>query len=166
MNGGNNQTSTRVAFLLSLSSLGASQRSITNMVKSNNVLVSLEVFCTPSMFLRRTLHHTPRRPDVVAPLCDLLISAHSQSGMPWIAVIGGTSVLARTVLTLPLAVYQQHIAARLELLKPEMKDWAEALKYRTAVKARRDGKSPEEAERLFKTDVCHILLGSSLTSFR
>ena len=91
--------------------------------------------------------------DIVAPVADALIAAHNASGLSWAALIATTTVLTRTSLTLPLTVYQQHILAKLELLKPEMATWAEALKYKVAVLSRREGKGPEEAQARLKSEV-------------
>lgn len=63
----------------------------------------------------------------------LLLTVHDVSGLPWWATIVCTTVLLRTCITVPLAVYQYYILAKLENLKLEMPGIAEELKKETAV---------------------------------
>ncbi|KAJ8979575.1 hypothetical protein NQ317_019150 [Molorchus minor] len=63
----------------------------------------------------------------------LLLVTHDYTGLPWWASIVCTTVLLRTCVTLPLAVYQYYILAKLENLKLEMPKIVEELKKETAV---------------------------------
>ena len=65
----------------------------------------------------------------------------------------GTTLGFRAAISLPLGVYQQHVIARLELLKPEMKMWTDALKYNVAVRCRRENKPLEEAQAMLGKEV-------------
>lgn len=65
-----------------------------------------------------------------------LIDIHNSTGLPWWATIVCSTILLRTTITLPLAVYQQVILSRLELIKYEMNDLVQELKTETTVAAR------------------------------
>lgn len=62
-----------------------------------------------------------------------LLSFHDTSGLPWWATIVCTTILLRSCVTLPLAVYQNYILAKLENLKLEMPEIAKELRKETAV---------------------------------
>lgn len=66
-------------------------------------------------------------------LQKLLLTLHDTTGLPWWASIVCTTVLLRTCVTLPLAIYQQYILAKLENLKLEMPDIVKELKRETAM---------------------------------
>lgn len=65
-----------------------------------------------------------------------LVTFHDTSGLPWWATIVCTAVLLRTTITLPLAIYQYYILAKLENLRLEMPAIVEELKKETAVAIR------------------------------
>ncbi|XP_045463679.1 cytochrome c oxidase assembly protein COX18, mitochondrial [Harmonia axyridis] len=62
-----------------------------------------------------------------------LINVHDYTGLPWWATIICSTILLRTTTTLPLAIYQQIILARLELLKYEMNELVKELKKETTI---------------------------------
>ncbi|CAH0547624.1 unnamed protein product [Brassicogethes aeneus] len=62
-----------------------------------------------------------------------LVTIHDTSGLPWWATIVCTTILFRTSVTLPLAIYQNYIMAKLENLKLEMPLIVEELKRETAM---------------------------------
>ncbi|RZC35292.1 60KD IMP domain containing protein [Asbolus verrucosus] len=62
-----------------------------------------------------------------------LLTIHDTTGLPWWASIVCTTVLLRGCVTVPLAIYQNYILARLEHIKLEMDDIAKELKKETAV---------------------------------
>lgn len=64
----------------------------------------------------------------VSCIQDGLICFHDISGLPWWAAIILSTVLLRTIVTLPLAIYQNKISARLEMISFEMQTIAEQLK--------------------------------------
>ena len=80
----------------------------------------------------------------IAGLLDL-----ADLGLPWWVIISGTTLLLRSALTVPLAIYQQKVVARIELLKPLISEYAEAIKHNIVVKCRREGQPVEEAERRY-----------------
>ncbi|CAD7004432.1 mitochondrial inner membrane protein COX18 [Ceratitis capitata] len=69
----------------------------------------------------------------VAYMQDALIALHDSSGLPWWASIVMSTVLFRTFITLPLAIYQHKIMARLELLVLEMPAIVAELKKEAAI---------------------------------
>ncbi|XP_060535800.1 cytochrome c oxidase assembly protein COX18, mitochondrial [Cylas formicarius] len=64
---------------------------------------------------------------------NLLVTVHDATGLPWWASIIGTTVMLRTCLTLPLAVYQNRVLARLENATLEMGPLVDELKKETAI---------------------------------
>lgn len=57
---------------------------------------------------------------------------HDLTGLPWWATIISTTIILRTAVTLPLAVYQNHILARYENILQEMPAIVKELKMETA----------------------------------
>lgn len=64
---------------------------------------------------------------------NFLLSVHDSTGLPWWGSIICTTVLLRTTVTLPLAVYQYYILAKLENIKLEMPAIAEEMKKEMAI---------------------------------
>lgn len=78
---------------------------------------------------------------------------HNLSHLPWWAVVIAATIILRTLLTLPLAVYQNRVFAKMELLIPTLKEYQEAVKHNVIVKCRRANLPVEEANRQFKIEV-------------
>lgn len=62
---------------------------------------------------------------------DSLLWIHDYTGLPWWLVIVLTTIMMRTMITLPLALYQQYIFAKLENLKYEMDEIVKEMKIET-----------------------------------
>lgn len=73
----------------------------------------------------------------VAYMQQGLVEIHDFSGLPWWASIIATTFLFRTIVTLPLAIYQHKIAARLEKISLEMPPIIEELKKEAAMAMRK-----------------------------
>ncbi|KMQ94399.1 mitochondrial inner membrane protein cox18 [Lasius niger] len=56
---------------------------------------------------------------------------HDYTGLPWWSVIVLTTIMMRTAITLPLALYQQYIFAKVENLKYEMDEIVKEMKIET-----------------------------------
>ncbi|XP_017028298.1 cytochrome c oxidase assembly protein COX18, mitochondrial [Drosophila kikkawai] len=69
----------------------------------------------------------------VAYMQDALIQIHDYSGLPWWASIVLSTFLFRSVVTLPLTVYQHRITARIERIALEMPAIVEELKREAAM---------------------------------
>ncbi|KAK9881472.1 hypothetical protein WA026_016356 [Henosepilachna vigintioctopunctata] len=65
-----------------------------------------------------------------------LVEIHSYTGLPWWGTIIFSTVLLRSCTTLPLAVFQQYILAKLELIKYEMNDIVKELKKEISIAAK------------------------------
>lgn len=61
-----------------------------------------------------------------------LVAIHDYTGLPWWMSIIVSTVIIRSAVTLPLAIYQNKIVARLELISLEMSDIVKELKKETA----------------------------------
>lgn len=73
----------------------------------------------------------------VAEFQEGLIKLHDTTGLPWWATIILSTILLRSVITLPLTVYQQKIAARIEMISGEMPDIVKELKQEAMVAKKR-----------------------------
>ncbi|CAL1685066.1 unnamed protein product [Lasius platythorax] len=62
---------------------------------------------------------------------DSLLWMHDYTGLPWWSVIVLTTIMMRTAITLPLALYQQYIFAKVENLKYEMDEIVKEMKIET-----------------------------------
>ncbi|XP_007193643.2 cytochrome c oxidase assembly protein COX18, mitochondrial isoform X1 [Balaenoptera acutorostrata] len=76
---------------------------------------------------------------------DVLLFAHTASGLPWWGSILLTTVALRGAVTLPLAAYQHYILAKVENLQPEIKNIARHLNQEVAVRANQLGWSKRAA---------------------
>ncbi len=89
---------------------------------------------------------------------SFLESVHSYTHLPWWCTIVLTCVGLRTVITLPLAVHQNKLITKIELLQPTLKELTEALKHRVTVESRNKGLSSETANKVFKKQVPVLLI--------
>lgn len=64
---------------------------------------------------------------------NLVLTVHDSTGLPWWATIVCTTVALRTIITLPLAAYQQYVLAKYENLHLIMPDIVKELKRETAI---------------------------------
>ena len=80
-------------------------------------------------------------------------AVHSFTHLPWWGVVISATVALRSVLTLPLAVHQNRVIAKMELLLPTLKEYQEAVKHNVIVKCRRAYLPVEEANRQLKKAV-------------
>ncbi|XP_068085088.1 cytochrome c oxidase assembly protein COX18, mitochondrial isoform X2 [Anabrus simplex] len=76
---------------------------------------------------------------------ELLLHFHDISGLPWWATIIVSTVVLRTVVTLPLAIYQYYILAKVENLTVEMSAIVQELKKETAIAIKKFNWTPKEA---------------------
>jgi inner membrane protein COX18 len=77
-------------------------------------------------------------------------AVHSFTHLPWWGVVITVTVVLRSVLTLPLAIHQNRVIAKMELLLPTLKEYQEAVKHNVIVKCRRANLPVEEANRQLK----------------
>ena len=111
-------------------------------------------FISLSAFSPHVIIHTAER---------FLDGVHHYTYLPWWAVITCTTFILRSVVTLPLAVHQNKILAKMELLKPTLQEYQEAIKHNVIVKCRRANVPLDEAnKRVMKevrgrsqTGLCH-----------
>lgn len=83
---------------------------------------------------------------------------HSLTHLPWWGVVIVATVVLRSALTLPLAVHQNRIIAKMELLLPTLKEYQEAVKHNVVVKCRRENLPVEEANRRLRKAVRKTVL--------
>ncbi|XP_018564114.1 mitochondrial inner membrane protein COX18 [Anoplophora glabripennis] len=65
-----------------------------------------------------------------------LLTVHDTTGLPWWASVVCSTILLRTCVTLPLAIYQHYILAKVENLKLEMPKIVKELKHEIALAIR------------------------------
>lgn len=73
----------------------------------------------------------------VAAFQEGLVQLHDTTGLPWWATIIVSTILLRSVITLPLTVYQQQISARIEMIAGEMPAIVKELKHEAMVAKKR-----------------------------
>lgn len=85
---------------------------------------------------------------------EFVLSIHSYTGLPWWASIILTTVVLRTFVTVPLALYQNYILAKVENLGQEMPGIVEELKKETAIAIRKFKWDEKTAKFMFHRSVC------------
>lgn len=90
----------------------------------------------------------------VTMTADLFQLAHEHSHLPWWALIMLSTVSLRALTTLPLAVQQCKMIAKLELFQPKLVQHREALKHKIIVRCRRANMSVEQANKILRKEVC------------
>ncbi|GAB0095520.1 Cox18 [Sergentomyia squamirostris] len=85
----------------------------------------------------------------VAYFQEGLIKLHDTTGLPWWATIILSTVLLRTVVTVPLTIYQNKIMARIELITLEMPEIAKELKRETAIAMKQFNWTEKEAKLMY-----------------
>ncbi|XP_030751424.1 cytochrome c oxidase assembly protein COX18, mitochondrial [Sitophilus oryzae] len=113
--------------------------------RSYSVQSSIESFAQTQSGIFKLLSESPP----VEYCQKFLLSIHDITGLPWWASIICSTVLVRTTITLPLAVYQQYILAKLENLKLELPDLVKELKKETAIAVRLYGWDEPTARRAY-----------------
>lgn len=83
---------------------------------------------------------------------------HLHTHLPWWAVIACCTVALRSLITLPLAVHQNKMLAKMELLIPTLKEYQEAVQHNVITKCRRENVPYEIASKREKKAVCKIYL--------
>uniref|UniRef100_A0A8D8F762 Mitochondrial inner membrane protein COX18 n=1 Tax=Culex pipiens TaxID=7175 RepID=A0A8D8F762_CULPI len=74
-----------------------------------------------------------------------LVNIHDFTGLPWWASVILSTVLMRSLVTLPLAIYQNKIVARLEKISLEMPEIVKGLKLETAYAIKKYNWTEQEA---------------------
>lgn len=88
---------------------------------------------------------------------DLFVNIYTFTGLPWWASIALTTVLLRSCITLPLAVYSNYILARVENLQPEIRKLSHRLKIETAKAIREFGWSMEHARKRYNYSMKKVI---------
>jgi len=90
----------------------------------------------------------------VAYMQDVLIKIHDYSGLPWWASIVLSTFLFRSVVTLPLTIYQHKITARIEKIALEMPAIVEELKKEAAMAKHKFKWSEKQTQIVYRRSVC------------
>ncbi|KAJ7313379.1 hypothetical protein JRQ81_004690 [Phrynocephalus forsythii] len=86
-----------------------------------------------------------------------LVALQAASGLPWWATMIAASALLRTSLTLPLAVLQSRVLAKLENLQPEIQSLAKELHNEVSVYGKQWGWSEKVRRSQFKRNMRRIV---------
>ncbi|KAM3965274.1 cytochrome c oxidase assembly protein COX18, mitochondrial [Aphomia sociella] len=79
-----------------------------------------------------------------------LLYFHDTSGLSWWATVVTSTILIRGLMTLPLAVYQNNILAKVENISLELKDLVDELKKETAIAKKAYNLTDKQAIILYK----------------
>jgi len=90
----------------------------------------------------------------VAYMQDVLIKIHDYSGLPWWASIVLSTFLFRSVVTLPLTIYQHKITAKIEKIALEMPAIVEELKKEAAMAKQKFKWSDKQTQIVYRRSVC------------
>lgn len=85
---------------------------------------------------------------------DALVMIHDGTGLPWWASIALTTVAFRSIVTLPLTIYQQKITARIEKIALEMPAIVDELKREAAVAKHKFHWSEKQTQIVYRRSVC------------
>lgn len=72
---------------------------------------------------------------------------HTYSSLPWWATIVVSTVILRGVITLPLSSKQSRLIAKMELLRPTLKELTDAVRESIIIKGQRAGKSKNDVQK-------------------
>ena len=61
-------------------------------------------------------------------------TVHHYTHLPWCGVIILTTIVLRSLVTLPLAIHQNNVITKMELLMPTLKEYQEAVKHNVVPK--------------------------------
>ena len=89
----------------------------------------------------------------VTMTADLFQIVHEHSHLPWWALIMLSTVSLRTLTTLPLAIQQCKLIAKLELFQPKLVQYREALKHNVIIRCRKANMSVEQANKILRKEV-------------
>ncbi|XP_070070656.1 cytochrome c oxidase assembly protein COX18, mitochondrial [Drosophila takahashii] len=89
----------------------------------------------------------------VAHMQDVLIKIHDYSGLPWWASIVLSTFLFRSVVTLPLTIYQHKITARIEKIALEMPAIVEELKKEAAMAKQKFKWSDQQTQIVYRRSI-------------
>ncbi|XP_039489155.1 cytochrome c oxidase assembly protein COX18, mitochondrial [Drosophila santomea] len=89
----------------------------------------------------------------VAYMQDVLIKIHDYSGLPWWASIVLSTFLFRSVVTLPLTIYQHKITARIEKIALEMPAIVEELKKEAAMAKQKFKWSEQQTQIVYRRSI-------------
>ncbi|XP_029138731.1 cytochrome c oxidase assembly protein COX18, mitochondrial [Labrus bergylta] len=91
-------------------------------------------------------------------LCEhFLVSVQQLSGLPWWLSIVAATLSVRTLITLPLSVYQMVIIAKVEALQVEISELAKRLRYEVSVRARERGWTEKQSRFQFKKNLRRLV---------
>ncbi|XP_008325013.1 cytochrome c oxidase assembly protein COX18, mitochondrial [Cynoglossus semilaevis] len=91
-------------------------------------------------------------------LCEhFLVGTQQLTGMPWWLTIVAATFSARTVITLPIAAYQQVIVSKLQVLQAEISDLSKRLSYEISVRAKQTGWTEKQCRFQFRKNLKRIV---------
>ncbi|KAK7864601.1 hypothetical protein R5R35_003191 [Gryllus longicercus] len=80
---------------------------------------------------------------------ELLLHVHDISCMPWWATIVMTTVVLRTTVTFPLALYQNYILAKLDILQLQLKEISKEMGKETSLAVKRFNWTEKQAKAVY-----------------
>ena len=89
----------------------------------------------------------------VTSTAELFQLVHTYTHLPWWALIMVSTFSLRSIITLPLAIHQHKLIAKMELIQPTVAGYKEAVKHKVITQCRRANLPVEEANRRLKREV-------------
>ena len=87
---------------------------------------------------------------------EILLGLQQSTGMPWWLTIVSSTLVLRSVITLPLAVYQQRKLAQLEIMAPHMRNIAENTASVIAKANKGKGVQLHEVNKMVRSQVSNV----------
>lgn len=109
-----------------------------------------------------TLNDTTTDTSLPAVLAanEAVLYSMQNAGMPWWGAIVAGTMLLRTTMTLPIAIYQQRAMGKMINLAPMIQSWAQTLKVQVARESKQHGwpyqKYQQELQKQYKQKVNSI----------
>ncbi|GLG96518.1 Uncharacterized protein GBIM_03473 [Gryllus bimaculatus] len=88
---------------------------------------------------------------------ELLLHVHDISCMPWWATIVMTTVVLRTTVTFPLALYQNYILAKLDILQLQLKEISKEMGRETSLAVKKFNWTEKQAKAVYIRSVCIVV---------
>jgi inner membrane protein COX18 len=87
----------------------------------------------------QALSQTPEVINAMLAANQHFVETFHGAGLPWWASIAAATVILRSALTLPIAIYQQRAVGRMIAVAPIVQSWGETLKNQLAREGKEKG---------------------------
>lgn len=112
-----------------------------------------QLTCNKRYLSAASIYESISNSTVVSYFQDNIVQLHDATGMPWWGTIIVSTVLLRTIVTLPLTIYQNKVVARIENISLEMPSIIKELKIETSIAKNQFNLTEKHARILYNKSV-------------